>query len=582
MKKIFSIITAVTLLLFANSCETTELDLLESPTQVGQDQLDPQFLFNNIQLSFAGFVSGVSGYSSFTSEVTRQFTMQGSSVYAGAYSPNTFNGIWSTAYAGILKDVEVLESVEDPASYEYQIGVSKILKAYTYFTLVDLFGDVPLTEALQGADNDSPSATDQVEVYNFALSELAAAKTLLTTPGGIEPLEDFFYGVSDASAAKWITVANTLELRALNNARNAGSELGIDVDARISALLNENNLIDTADEDFQFNYAANRVNPDARHPGYSLNYENGASGYLANYLMWEMTSEKGFDDPRLRYYFLRQDTNANNEDIFTLGCAAASAPGHYNGVTSIYEDIDTPVPFCTADPARGYWGRDHGNDDGIPPDGQKRTVWGLYPAGGAFDTGAGDDVQNEGEDGILGAGIEPILLSSHVEFIKAEVAIELGLGDAAASLEAGIRNSMEKVLGFGSLDAATVITPDDPDTMDNEEVLLGSFFPSDAEVNGYVTFVMDAFNNEAGNDGKLNIVMKEQHIASFGNGLEVYNAYRRTGFPNNMQPSLNPNPGSFYRSAFYPGNSVNNNINANQAEITRQVFWDKNPANFIN
>ena len=76
--------------------------------------------------------------------------------------------------------------------------------------------------------------------------------------------------------------------------------------------------------------------------------------------------------------------------------------------------------------------------------------------------------------------------------------------------------------------------------------------------------------------------MKELHISSFGNGLEVYNAYRRTGFPNNMQPSRNPNPGNFYRSAFYPDTSINNNPNAQQADIARQVFWDKNPAGFIN
>ncbi len=61
--------------------------------------------------------------------------------------------------------------------------------------------------------------------------------------------------------------------------------------------------------------------------------------------------------------------------------------------------------------------------------------------------------------------------------------------------------------------------------------------------------------------------MKELHIATFGNGLEAYNAYRRTGFPSNMQPSLNPNPGDFYRSAYYPDNSVNNNPSASQADI---------------
>lgn len=585
MKKIFYSILALSMIFATNSCETTELDLLESPTQVGQDQLDPQFLFNNIQLNFAGFASTTGGYGSFASSVTRQFSMTGSSVYAGAYSPGTFNGIWSNAYAGLLQDIQTLENFpEAETNFSYQLGVSKILKAQVLFTLVDFFGDVPLEEALQGADNQSPNYTDQVSVYLAAFDELNQGRALLASGTGIEPLEDFFYGLANSSTSrtKWITAANSLELRALNNGKAGASDLGIDVAGRITALLNDNNLIDNASEDLQFNYGANRLNPNTRHPGYSLNYENDSSGYLANYLMWEMTQEKGFDDPRLFYYFYRQDTNAQNEDIFTLGCAVQSAPGHYASVTSIYEDVDVTVPFCTAVPSRGYWGRDHGDDNGIPPDNTKRTVWGLYPAGGAFDVGDAAGIQNEGSDGLLGAGIEPILLSSHVAFIKSEIALELGIGDAQASLEEAIRFSMDKVTSFGGLNPSTIVVADDTDTAANEEVLLGEFLATQAQIDNYVNFVNDAYDQAIGNDAKLNVVMKEHHIASFGNGLEVYNAYRRTGFPNNMQPSLNPNPGDFYRSAFYPDSSINNNPNAQQADISRQVFWDKNPAGFIN
>ncbi len=583
MKRYIYYILAVSFVLTTNSCETTELDLLTDPTEVSADQIDPQFLFNSIQLGFNGFYSGVAGYSSFSSEVTRQFTMQNSSVYAAAYNGTSFNGIWSNAYAGVLQDVKTLEEIEDVEnSFPYQLGVAKVLEAYTLFTLVDLFGDVPFEEALQGADNLNPALQDDASVYLAAFASLNKGRALLSDNGGVDPEFDFFYGVSSSSKARWITAANSIELKALNNAKDAAGELGFDVTARISALLNQDNLIDTAAEDFQFNYTANRLNPDSRHPAYALNYENAANGYIANYLMWEMTREKGFDDPRLFYYFYRQDTNAQNEDIFTLGCAAQGAPGHYAPVVSIYEDINVSVPFCTAVPARGYWGRDHGDNGGIPPDDQKRTVWGLYPAGGAFDVGDAEGIQNDGTDGLLGAGIEPILLTSHIEFIKTEVALELGIGSASASLENAVRASIDKVTSFGSLDPNSIVVADDLETADNEEVLLGEFLATENQINSYVDFVMEAFNVAAGTDAKLNVAMKEQHIASFGNGIEVYNAYRRTGFPSNLQPSLNPNPGDFYRSAYYPDNAVNNNVNIQQADISRQVFWDTNPAGFIN
>jgi hypothetical protein len=74
------------------------------------------------------------------------------------------------------------------------------------------------------------------------------------------------------------------------------------------------------------------------------------------------------------------------------------------------------MAYCMA--GDGYFGRDHGDPSGIPPDGQYRTAWGIYPAGGDFDalavnTGAASSVQASqvtltGTPGARGAGIHPI------------------------------------------------------------------------------------------------------------------------------------------------------------------------------
>ena len=73
--------------------------------------------------------------------------------------------------------------------------------------------------------------------------------------------------------------------------------------------------------------------------------------------------------------------------------------------------------------------------------------------------------------------------------------------------------------------------------------------------------------------------MKEYYIALWGNGIESYNNYRRTGKPSNMQPVLQTNPGPFIRSFLYPSVYVNLNKNATQKSSTAvQVFWDINPA----
>lgn len=560
-KNIKLIICSFLLALGMVSCETTELELLQDPTDVTNDQLDPDQLFNSIQLDFDDFVQNTAGDASFTAQVTRSFAMTGGNQYVNAFSPSSFNTIWSSAYAGVLADINTLEPIAEEQGLTYQLGVAKIMKAYVLFTLVDMFGDVPYSEALLGNGNLNPNVDSQTDVYSIAFAELDEAIAILGTDTNSLPSNDLYYPSTTTSVetqATWITVAKSLKLRTLNNIRLNGAPLNINVAAEMTALINENDLIDTPAEDWQFNYGSSRVNPDARHRGYDRYYENGALGYMSNYLMWTMIDEKNNEDPRLPYYFYRQDISAVGEDIFTLGCQFQSAPGHFGSISSIYNGED--LPFCTADAARGYWGRDHGDNGGIPPDDLKRTVYGVYPVGGKFDEGNAGDVQNAGADGNLkGAGITPIILSSYINFIKAEAQLILGVpGDARTSLENGIRESMSKVNSFDS----------------SASGMLAS------QVNNYIAEVL-ALYDASGTQGKLDVIMKEYFIASFGNGLETYNGYRRTGFPSNYQPTLEPNPGAYYRSALYPADYVNNNVNATQKDRTEQVFWDTNPAGFI-
>ena len=76
------------------------------------------------------------------------------------------------------------------------------------------------------------------------------------------------------------------------------------------------------------------------------------------------------------------------------------------------------------------------------------------------------------------------------------------------------------------------------------------------------------------------IVVREWYIASWGNGIEPYNMYRRTGYPT-LQTGVVP-VGVFPRSFRYPASEVNTNPNVQQTTADNQVFWDTNPAGFIN
>jgi hypothetical protein len=105
-------------------------------------------------------------------------------------------------------------------------------------------------------------------------------------------------------------------------------------------------------------------------------------------------------------------------------------------------------------------------------------------------------------------------------------------------------------------------------------------YETDAQYNTKVTSYLDYVGNEFDTSSKkMFIVGREYWLSLFGNGVESFNLYRRTGQPENMQPGLEENAGTFPRSFFYPNIYMVTNTKAVQkANQGVQVFWDKNPA----
>jgi hypothetical protein len=561
MKKIFIIALSVATL---GACNKKLDDLLVNPNAPDPSAGNPQLYLTEAQLSFAGFFNAASN---FGGAVSRMYNM-GSFTYLNAYSPESFNGIWSTAYTGVFKHVNALLPIAEAQKNWVDVGIAKTLKAYTMITLVDMFGDIPYTEANLGSDNTNPAIESGADVYAKAITLLDEAVTAFnTTPVGAYPgTNDMFFGTTAPStptaiatgAVRWRTAAKLIKLRALANTRliNAG------VASQINALLADADVVASRTNtatDFEFKFSTVQANPNSRHPRYNANYAatGNAGDYMSVYYMWALVQEKGSgvnNDPRTRYYFYRQQINYSQVNENTMSCAFAAPPAHY----------PAGMPYCIL--ISGYWGRDHGDGSGIPPDGNLRTTVGVYPAGGEFDSNQGSRVSlNRGG---RGAGIHPIWQRAFTDFLQAELALTLGTtGDARALLESGVRKSMDKVIGFPATINVTVPT---------------TFVPDAARIQGYVDKVLSAYDAATTPAARLDVVMKEWYLAAWGNGMETYNSYRRTGSPRNIQLTRLEAPGDFTRSMLYPANYVNLNQNAQQkASPAVQVFWDNNPPGFI-
>ena len=562
MRKINNLIKMLVLCggLFFASCETTELDLTQNPNALAPEQADPDFYLNSIQLSYAYLIES---FGNTAGAVTRIDYMNGRD-YANAYQPGSFNGRWSSAYQTIMQDIREMNILADEAGLTHHKGIGQFIEAHILMTLVDFFGDIPYTEAFQGAANLNPMSDSGESVYAVALGLLDSAianfnSDALGDPTWVGGTIDPFY---NGDWSKWTKAANTLKMNAYMNTRNVdGSAL-----ANFNAIVASGNYISTNADDFQFGWGTEAIQPDSRHPRYRSNYTaTGGGSYMSNSLMDYMRGgfDGGYDigggvfiaDPRIMFYYHRQ-TNPTpgiagapaNEEV--LECGLQNAPAHYAGYV-----------FC-ANP-QGWWGRDHGNDNGIPPDGFLRTLAGVYPAGGKLDDWSYGGQQNG--DGNGGRGITPILLASWQDFLIAEA--ELVSGDPTAaknSMFAGMAKSMDKVLNFY------------PRT-ERFDAIMDIYF-------GGLSFVVNSFYARVdaewdAADNVMDVLGMQSFVAQYGNGLGAYNFYRRTGFPTTLQPNIEPNPGGFIRSFYYPADHANNNSNISQKSgVTDPVFWDNGGA----
>ncbi|MFN4144794.1 MAG: SusD/RagB family nutrient-binding outer membrane lipoprotein [Runella sp.] len=535
------------LALFTVVVSSCELNLLDNPNAVTTSSTDLNYLLNNIQLDFRFHFNG---FSDPGMRLTRMLNA-GAAIYDNAVTPGGQDGNWNTAYAALLNDIKTLIPLAERAELFQHAGVARILRAYVLATLVDHYGDVPFTEALD-ASNFAPKADGGESIYNAALADLDKGIENMGARSRGNLTSDLYFG---GNTDRWIRTANTIKLKMLLNLRlkdAAGTKTKID------ALITGNRLISTAAENFVFKFGNNLTNPDTRHPRYAGQYgPTGGGDYQSNQYMGLMFDRQ---DPRIRYYFYRQTTR-NTTDVNQLRCITNPKPNHYSA-----DDF-----FCLPTPV-GYWGRDHLSNEGIPPDGLLRTAWGLYPAGGLYDNNAGVGVSLGAGAG--GAGIHPIMTQSFVDFMLAESALVLKTaGDPKALLERAIRKSMADVraLAMGTTESGKITAFE---TANN--IVWAT------EVNRYVTRVLEDYDKATNDSQRLNIICQEYWFALHGNGIEAYNMYRRTGKPERLQPALEPNPGPFVRSFYYPTAYIARNTNAKQKpNMTVPVFWDTNPAGLL-
>ncbi len=232
MKKIIFLFTIS--ILGMTSC-VDYLDINKDPNSPSEANITPSMVFPatemNLAASYGDFLRIVGGY--YAEQYAQTF---GTSNYVDysqfKMSATRSSGTYTQLFTRTLKNLETVrqEAVKTEEWGTYLAATT--LRAFTYQVLVDAYGEVPYTQALD-LTNLSPVYDDGLTVYQGILVELDDALSKATSSSLV--CTNFLFGTS--TAEEWIKFAKALKLKILMRMSNVEN-----VQAELSALITENDF----------------------------------------------------------------------------------------------------------------------------------------------------------------------------------------------------------------------------------------------------------------------------------------------------------------------------------------------------
>ena len=538
MKKIFnavnkSVITLLIVFFSVTGCSDF-LDINTDPNNPLDSRLD-QILPTAQTVIFEGLGNGAGGMSDLVSQYIHHTVQRNNSnFYFFAGNEFSISSAWPNLYAGALTDLNVMITKATERESWHYLGIAQILKAYTYSEMVDMWGMAAFFEFGQGTENPFAAYDEGQVIYPELFNMLNEAVVNLEKEALEGPDDDdLIYG---GDPAKWIKFANSLRLKLYNNVRLTSMY----DEAAVADIINNQDVLTGVADGFRLLYGES-ANPDNRHPLFKQDYVDLNPNYIDPYFYLMMKGDPdlpvlnpllvGIEDPRIPYYFYNQ--------------LAGDDPQNPN--TSAYWGDFLSIWFASLniDPNEGF------------DQGQSQTVVGLYPAGGAFDNGSGVTAgvgagQNPGLGGASYARLYPYL--AHL-YVRAELSLTKGApGDHRALFEQAMRASFDEVNELADTDV-----------------------PLEDE---YITAIL-ALYDAGSTQKKLELILTEKWIASFGFSLDIYTDYRRTGYPIMFDPNTDGNPFTILNRAypvsipyFVDDLQINPNAAPQRNPGTDKVFWD--------
>ncbi len=293
MKKNLIYVSLSLLLLGTSGCEKLE--------DFGNTNLDPaattqpviQALLTNAQASIGGYAAQTRGglYAQYFSET--QYTDV--SIYS---TPQlAFTG----EYSGILTDLQIIKNVNSSNNMNQ---VANILQQYVFWTITDRWGDVPYSEALQGASKTTPKYDTQESIYKGMIASLKASVAAFDGTSSVKG-DVIFNG----NVAAWKRAANSMRmLMAIQLSKKYPAAGAYAATAFSEALTDGGGYISTNAQNMMMDY------PGGNFKSNWWNLYNGRKDYAESKTMTDLMASLG-DTRQLAFGGQTQDQTAANASV---------------------------------------------------------------------------------------------------------------------------------------------------------------------------------------------------------------------------------------------------------------------------
>ncbi len=345
MKYVHKIIFITLCVVVSASCKKGFLDVNSNPNIPTDDNITPELIFpqaadlagGQIIIPQSAFISRWMGYFAPNGDYAR---VQQETSYNIDFTFS--NGIWASYYNALF-DLYLTKEKAQANGNNVLAAASMILSAKLFQEVVDMFGNVPYSQAFKEKQFPLPEYDDATSIYTALQQSLDSAIIYMkeTAPISFASVDV----VNNGDQPKWIKFANTLKLRLLIRQSEVA---GFNPAAEIAKIDAEGGILE-AGETIGVNPGYNnqllKQSPFYTNYGYTPTYVRATASLNAN--AYIIAQFEAFGDARIGRFF--QDVGGNYN-----GCEYGLDPGElFSGTQASYfgpgliGDLDLGGKFTT-------------------------------------------------------------------------------------------------------------------------------------------------------------------------------------------------------------------------------------------